>query len=219
MIPISLKHAHLMLMLWKCCVTLLTHITIHPSNVFKHITLDAIRVTLVHWRTSTTVQLIATRIYIASQCAESLQYSVLVLDGNMENNVYKIASMVHRTVEKCMILKWKCAKLSEEPSSISRLLSYKKLCYSEQNLLSLLYVSQFHTVFHSQFQKLDDICTQGVPYDYHSIMHYRSSSYPIIKEPTILSLIDSVNVSDLGSAPLPTEYDYLHINLLYCQGK
>ena len=82
----------------------------------------------------------------------------------------------------------------------------------------LFCVSQLHTVFHSKFKKRDDICTQGIPYDHRSIMHYKSSIYSIFGETTILPLIAGVNVTDLGSAPLPTEYDYLHINLLYCQG-
>ena len=79
-------------------------------------------------------------------------------------------------------------------------------------------VSQLHTVLHSEFKKRDEVCTQGIPYDYHSIMHYKSTMHSNTGEPTILPSIASMNATDLGSAPLPTEYDYLHINLLYCQG-
>ena len=80
-------------------------------------------------------------------------------------------------------------------------------------------MSNFHTAAHFMFKKLKDISTQNVPYDYHSIMHFISKLHPVTGEPTIVSLMAGLNASDLGSALLPTEYDYLHINLLYCEGE
>ena len=80
-------------------------------------------------------------------------------------------------------------------------------------------MSQCHTVFHSKFEKYEGMVTQSVPYDYHSIMHFKSSTDPVTGRPTIVPLCGDLMKADLGSALSPTEYDYLHINLLYCKGE
>ena len=71
---------------------------------------------------------------------------------------------------------------------------------------------------HVYFERLDKLITQGVPYDYKSIMHYEcfaaTKNYHHVMRPLTLE----VTPQDLGSAALPTDYDYLHINLLYCPG-
>ena len=74
-------------------------------------------------------------------------------------------------------------------------------------------------MFHSKFETYEDIVTQGVPYDYHSIMHFKSSAHPVTGNSTIVPLGVELKKADLGSALSPTEYDYLHINLLYCEGE
>ena len=74
------------------------------------------------------------------------------------------------------------------------------------------------TDHHVYFDILDELITQGVPYDYYSIMHYEYFAASKNNLPTMLPLNPNIRPKDLGSASLPTEYDYLHINLLYCQG-
>ena len=62
--------------------------------------------------------------------------------------------------------------------------------------------------------------TQNVPYEFQSIMHYNAFAASISdSEPTIIPFPwHNVSLHELGSSPLPTDYDYLHINFLYCEG-
>ena len=57
--------------------------------------------------------------------------------------------------------------------------------------------------------------TQGLPYDYKSVMHYRPTSYTF---PTISPIDYKISIYMLGASDVPTSTDYLHINLLYCRG-
>ena len=63
----------------------------------------------------------------------------------------------------------------------------------------------------------------GVPYEYGSMMHFQSRQYSISNDRTIVPLIGwaklgmSNQASELQS--YPTKLDYLHINLLYCEGE
>ena len=61
--------------------------------------------------------------------------------------------------------------------------------------------------------------TQNLPYDYHSIMHYKAFELSKNTTPTIKSLNASVPECSLGNSKVPTSLDILHINLLYCDGK
>ena len=63
--------------------------------------------------------------------------------------------------------------------------------------------------------------TQNVPYEFKSIMHYDAFAASINdSEPTIIPFPwYNVSLHELGSSTVPTEYDYLHINLLYCEGE
>lgn len=76
------------------------------------------------------------------------------------------------------------------------------------------------TVYWGRYKKLPDKCvtTQGVPYDYHSIMHNSCLFASKNGSPTLLPLV-SMDTNEVGVAKLPSEYDYLHINLLYCGGE
>ena len=63
--------------------------------------------------------------------------------------------------------------------------------------------------------------TQGLPYDYKSIMHYRCTAFrrKDFNGFSIIPVNSSIPPDLLGSAIEPTEYDFLHINLMYCGGK
>ena len=61
--------------------------------------------------------------------------------------------------------------------------------------------------------------TQNLPYDYKSIMHFSAYKYSRNGKPTLQPLDKSIPESDLGISDTPTELDYLHINLLYGEGK
>ena len=69
-----------------------------------------------------------------------------------------------------------------------------------------------------QFLKVDYYySSQGVPYEYSSLMHYKADAYSSNGHYTILPLTN-VPITVLGESDLPTKFDYLHINLLYCKG-
>ena len=70
----------------------------------------------------------------------------------------------------------------------------------------------------SRFTILDDFVTQSLPYDYQSVMHYTINAYSKNDQPTIISRKSCVPNETLGSAEDPTDLDFLHLKLLYCQG-
>ena len=64
--------------------------------------------------------------------------------------------------------------------------------------------------------------TQQVPYDFQSIMHYGSYCYSSNGKPTLLQRVhseDRVEFVKVKTVKLPSDYDYLHLNLLYCEGR
>ena len=81
-----------------------------------------------------------------------------------------------------------------------------------------LYSSIDYTGFEWQFDTLDgeNVSTQGVPYDYHSIMHFSSRAFA---KSTFVKTIEPLNFRDaFGKASYPTFLDTLHLNFLYCEG-
>ena len=76
-------------------------------------------------------------------------------------------------------------------------------------------------MFHSEFRSAYDMMArettdQGLPYDFGSIMHYPSIAYSSNGRPTFVVL--KATRESIGTKCTPTYYDYLHVNLLYCQG-
>ena len=59
--------------------------------------------------------------------------------------------------------------------------------------------------------------TQELPYDYRSIMHFSSTEYSFKYPRQTLAPLNRT-VAQLGGSSYPTRLDYLHINLLYCEG-
>ena len=70
-----------------------------------------------------------------------------------------------------------------------------------------------------EFEIGDELIAQGLPYDYASIMHYGHCAGSKNGQPTILPINHSIQPKVLSGSELPSEYDYLHVNLLYCGGE
>lgn len=62
------------------------------------------------------------------------------------------------------------------------------------------------------------MATQGIPYQYKSIMHPKQYSYARADVPTIVPTRQFVGRLGSGDNKRPTQFDYLHINLTYCKG-
>ena len=62
--------------------------------------------------------------------------------------------------------------------------------------------------------------SQGLPYDYSSIMHYRHNTFSRTRfGSTMIPGNRTIPKATLGNTVKPTELDFLHLNLLYCEGK
>ena len=71
--------------------------------------------------------------------------------------------------------------------------------------------------FEREFDILkDNVSTQGLEYDYQSVMHFNSRVFGMYSFNTIVSL---KNPGHLGHASHPTFHDFLHLKLIYCQGR
>ena len=62
--------------------------------------------------------------------------------------------------------------------------------------------------------------SQGLPYDFESIMHFRHDAFSHNNyDSTLLAKIQNMSSETLGSSNMGTGLDFLHIRLLYCGGK
>ena len=68
----------------------------------------------------------------------------------------------------------------------------------------------------NEFKVNTKVGTQGVPYDYESIMHYPEF---IGSKRVIVPLRNISEPPFLWQSNYPSLYDYLHVNLLYCNGR
>ncbi len=59
--------------------------------------------------------------------------------------------------------------------------------------------------------------TQGVPYDYTSIMHYDAWAFSRNRQPTIEPKDNSVPLNNIGQRNDFSGKDLQHINALYCE--
>ena len=73
----------------------------------------------------------------------------------------------------------------------------------------------------NNFVKTDPrlVTTQGVPYDYRSIMHYSARAFSRNGQPTIVPRDNNVPLSALGQRESLTVHDLLHATELYCPGE
>ena len=74
--------------------------------------------------------------------------------------------------------------------------------------------------FEGQFDVLNNITSQGIPYDFSSIMHFRHNAFSraIRQKSTVLPRNQTIPISKLGISSTGTDLDFFHINLLYCEG-
>ena len=75
--------------------------------------------------------------------------------------------------------------------------------------------------FENQFTMLSTnmATTQGVPYDFGSIMHYSARAFSRNNEPTIRPRSSSVSLNSLGQRDVLSSRDIQHINRLYCNDR
>ena len=71
----------------------------------------------------------------------------------------------------------------------------------------------------SNFEKVSSsfATTQGVPYDYGSIMHYDAYAFSRNTLPTIQPLSSNIPLSALGQRNGFSASDIEHVNALYCE--
>lgn len=72
--------------------------------------------------------------------------------------------------------------------------------------------------FESNFDILSTVfvTTQGVPYDYSSIMHYGAYAFSINNQPTIVPIQPGVTVNSIGQRTELSPNDLAHVSALYC---
>ena len=61
--------------------------------------------------------------------------------------------------------------------------------------------------------------SQGIPYDFSSIMHVRHDAFSRSRyQSTVLPRNRATSETILGTSTTATDLDFLHLNLLYCGG-
>ena len=66
------------------------------------------------------------------------------------------------------------------------------------------------------FEIITDAVTQGLPYDFGSIMQMKHDAYSKNGLSTMIPLNDSIPKEMLGQSTYPSQQDYLDIKLTYC---
>ena len=73
--------------------------------------------------------------------------------------------------------------------------------------------------FGEKFSIQNKSTSQGLPYDFSSIMHFRHDAYSRAQfESTVVPHNRTIRKTILGSSDTATDLDFLHLNLLYCGG-
>ena len=102
-------------------------------------------------------------------------------------------------------------------------LVHECICYRDKQLTAFpRIVSPLWLGFEHNFDKVSTrfATTQGINYDYESIMHYSSTAFSRNGRPTILPLTTSVSPRQLGNRNGFTSRDLQHVNTLYrCHGR
>ena len=77
-----------------------------------------------------------------------------------------------------------------------------------------------HVGYEKKFAIESASTSQGLPYEFESVMHFRHYEYSRNFRATILpGFFEYISPLQLGSSTVGTELDFLHIRLLYCGGR
>ena len=88
----------------------------------------------------------------------------------------------------------------------------KHLCFIHVTVIAL-------AEFKGNFWIENRTTSQGLPYDFSSIMHFRHLAFSRDgHKSTIIPRSRTISKTFLGSSATPTDLDFLHLNLLYCGG-
>ena len=91
------------------------------------------------------------------------------------------------------------------------------------NLITLYCCCYIHTHallgFGEKFFVQNKSTSQGLPYDFSSIMHFRHNAFSGARnESTVVPRNHTIPKTILGGSANVTDLDFLHLNLLYCRG-
>lgn len=70
-----------------------------------------------------------------------------------------------------------------------------------------------------QFEIQKSSESQRLPYTFKSIMHFKAAEYSKDENFTIIPRLPDIDPHILGLSEMPSLMDYMHINLLYCDGR
>ena len=87
-------------------------------------------------------------------------------------------------------------------------------------ILIMLFAVATHEGFQEKFSMQSRSTSQGLPYDFSSIMHFQHTAFS--SNPNLSTVIPhnhTIPKIILGSSATATDLDFLHLNLLYCGGK
>ena len=74
--------------------------------------------------------------------------------------------------------------------------------------------------FQEKFSLQSKSTSQGLPYDFSSVMHFRYTAFSSNPDlSTVIPHNHTIPKVILGSSATATDLDFLHLNLLYCGGK
>ena len=74
--------------------------------------------------------------------------------------------------------------------------------------------------FEKNFRTESDSISQGLPYDFSSIMHFRHNAFSRSSyKSTVVPLNNTINITLLGSSSTGTDLDFLQLNIVYCGGR
>ena len=76
-------------------------------------------------------------------------------------------------------------------------------------------LSHIHAGAERNFDRVPNSATNGIPYDYYSIMHYGLTDFSKNGRQTIVPLDRTVDQRRIGNAPNFSQKDLQHVNTLY----
>ena len=72
--------------------------------------------------------------------------------------------------------------------------------------------------FEEKFRIENRTTSQGLPYDFSSIMHFRHNAFSRDNKSTVFPRSHTIPKTFLGMSATGTDLDFLHLNILYCGG-